>query len=225
MRPAKVTEEVVVETGIELERKQVSINGWSLRNAIGAGKPERLEKIWLSYKNEDPSNVIQKTSPDEHILPLEIEDSLTSFSNKFSMEMRNLITNSDILANQIADTKAKSIYQVLEENKHDIESQLKIATTMIDDADKEIEALKSALAQQKSIESNFISLDKEFSKQTIKIEGLNELLNERQKLVEEKSNQLDEANDRNEKITLYADNAKKLLTSEQLKELEGLSCK
>jgi uncharacterized coiled-coil protein SlyX len=224
MRPAKVTEEVVVETGIELERKKISINGWSLRNAIGAGKPERLEKIWLSYKSEDPSNVIQNTSPDEYILPLEIEDSLTSFSNKFSMEMRNLITNSDILANQIAYTKAKSIYQALEENKHDIESQLKIATTMIDDADKEIEVLKSALAQQKSIESKFISLDKEFSKQGIKIEGLNELLNERQKLVEEKSTQLKELESRHEKKIIYVNNAKKLLTSKQLKELEELSC-
>lgn len=225
MRPAKVTEEVVVETGIELERKQVSINGWSLRNAIGAGKPERLEKIWLSYKSKDSPTQVQNTNGDDYILPLEIEESLTLFSNKLSIELRNIITNSDTLANQIADQKAKSIYKSLEENNQNIESQLKIATSMIDDADKEIETLKFSLAQQKSIESKLIALDKEFAKQTVKIKGLNDLLNERQKLVEEKSNQLDEANDRSEKITLYADKAKKLLTSEQLKELEGLSCK
>jgi len=220
MRPAKVTEEVVVETGIELERKQVSINGWSLRNAIGAGKPERLEKIWLSYKSEDSPTLVQSTNGDDYILPLEIEESLTLFSNKLSIELRNIITNSDTLANQIADQKAKSIYKSLEENNKNIESQLKIATSMIDDADKEIETLKSSLAQQKSIESKLIALDKEFAKQTIKIQGLNDLLNERQKLVEEKSSQIKVFEVNNEHLVVYNDNVKKILTSEQLKIME-----
>jgi uncharacterized coiled-coil protein SlyX len=225
MRPAKVTEEVVVETGIELERKQISINGWSLRNAIGAGKPERLEKIWLSYKSKDSPKLVQSTTGDDYILPLEIEESLTLFSNKLSIDLRNIITNSDTLANQIADQKAKSIYKSLEENNQNIESQLKIATSMIDDADKEIEMLKSSLILQKSIESKFIALDKEFAKQTIKIDGLNNVLDERQKLVEEKSSQLKELESRHEKKIIYVNNAKKLLTSEKLKELEELSCK
>ena len=220
MRPAKVTEEVVVEAGIELERKQVSINGWSLRNAIGAGKPERLEKIWLSYKSKDSPSLVQSTNGDDYILPLEIEESLTLFSNKLSIELRNIITNSDTLANQIADQKAKSIYKSLEENNQNIESQLKIATSMIDDADKEIETLKSSLAQQKSIESKLIALDKEFAKQTIKIQGLNDLLNERQKLVEEKSSQIKVFEVNNEHLVFYNDNVKKILTSEQLKIME-----
>ncbi len=220
MRPAKVTEEVVVEAGIELERKQVSINGWSLRNAIGAGKPERLEKIWLSYKSKDSPTLVQSTNGDDYILPLEIEESLTLFSNKLSIELRNIITNSDTLANQIADQKAKSIYKSLEENNQNIESQLKIATSMIDDADKEIETLKSSLAQQKSIESKLIALDKEFAKQTIKIQGLNDLLNERQKLVEEKSSQIKVFEVNNEHLVFYNDNVKKILTSEQLKIME-----
>jgi uncharacterized coiled-coil protein SlyX len=96
---------------------------------------------------------------------------------------------------------------------------------MIDDADKEIEMLKSSLILQKSIESKFIALDKEFAKQTIKIDGLNNVLDERQKLVEEKSSQLKELESRHEKKIIYVNNAKKLLTSEKLKELEELSCK
>lgn len=220
MRPAKVTEEVVVETGIELERKQISINGWSLRNAIGAGKPERLEKIWLSYKSKDSPKLVKNITGDDYILPLEIEESLTLFSNKLSIDLRNIITNSDTLANQIADQKAKSIYKSLEENNQNIESQLKIATSMIDDADKAIEQFKSTVDEQTLLEAKFISLDKEFEKQTIKIEGLNDLLNERQKLVEEKSNQIKGIKGNNEQLIFYNEHVKKILTSEQLKIME-----
>jgi uncharacterized coiled-coil protein SlyX len=220
MRPAKVTEEVVVETGIELERKQISINGWSLRNAIGAGKPERLEKIWLSYKSKDSPKLVKNITGDDYILPLEIEESLTLFSNKLSIDLRNIITNSDTLANQIADQKAKSIYKSLEENNQNIESQLKIATSMIDDADKAIEQFKSTVDEQTLLEAKFISLDKEFAKQTIKIEGLNDLLNERQKLVEEKSNQIKGIKGNNEQLIFYNEHVKKILTSEQLKIME-----
>ena len=63
-------------------------------------------------------------------------------------------------------------------------------------------------------------MDKEFAKQTIKIEGLNDLLNERQKLVEEKSNQIKIIKGNNEQLIFYNEHVKKILTSEQLKIME-----
>lgn len=46
MRPATVLTPEIISAGIQLQQQGKAVNGFSLRNLIGAGNPKRLMKIW-----------------------------------------------------------------------------------------------------------------------------------------------------------------------------------
>jgi uncharacterized coiled-coil protein SlyX len=46
MRPATVLTPEIISAGIQLQQQGKAVNGYSLRNVIGAGNPKRLMKIW-----------------------------------------------------------------------------------------------------------------------------------------------------------------------------------
>lgn len=46
MRPATVLTPEIISAGIRLQQQGKAVNGFSLRNVIGAGNPKRLMKIW-----------------------------------------------------------------------------------------------------------------------------------------------------------------------------------
>lgn len=46
MRPVTVADEDVVTAGRRLQAEEKAVNGWSLRSAIGRGRPKRLAEVW-----------------------------------------------------------------------------------------------------------------------------------------------------------------------------------
>jgi hypothetical protein len=220
MRPAKVTDNEIIEAGKRLEQKKSTVNGWSLRKEIGSGKPDRLEKVWLDYKNINSNQNSEAEVNETHILPRLIEESLNAFIDKLSTDARAIITTSDAKANEIADEKAKSVYKILEEEKHNLSEQLLIATNLLDEADKNVERLADSESKNQVTESKFSELDKNFAMLQVKSDGLETLLVERQKLIEEKSIQLTDLKSEANNKKKFIDKIKKLLTQEQLGKLE-----
>ena len=220
MRPALVTDEQIIEVGQRLEKAQVNVSSWTIREQLGHGNLKRIEKIWSDFKGVNPDNTSTEILKTSHTLPREIEDSLSKFISRFTQEVRELINTSDQISNDTAELKSKSIYSRLEEENHNYQQQLKIASNTIEQTDLELERLQNIEEQLKFNDKKYTELDKKLAKLDVKAEGLENLLAERQKLVEEKTSQAVDLKRICEEYKRHFDKLKSMLTPEQLEKAE-----
>lgn len=218
MRPAKVTDEQIIDAGKALERKKDPVNGWSLRREIGAGKPERLEKVWKSFIGEGDGFKIEQKENLDHILPKNIEDSLNCFIDKLSVEIREIVVSSDSQSVYEAESKAKLTYSSLEDEVQSYKEQLSIAATTLDELDQKLGDLGITDEKNAELQQSILHLDKENTKLIAEKKGLENLLAERLSLVEETTKFLSKLQKDSDEQKIVINKLKSLMTSKQIEE-------
>lgn len=65
MRPAEISEDQIIDAGCRLVAEGKTVNGWSLRRALGdRGKPERLAAVWGAQRAaEEPAPGMAEAAP------------------------------------------------------------------------------------------------------------------------------------------------------------------
>jgi len=89
MRPTEVSDDQIIEAGVQLENENTRVTGFALRRLIGAGTPARLFKVWSNHK--DGTAPIPTTESESPPLPGEIEPALKAATEQITNSLRQLV--------------------------------------------------------------------------------------------------------------------------------------
>jgi len=168
-RKPNVTLEQVIKGAEILVQQKREITGWTLRDAIGSGGPKYLISVWEQYQIEKGViNDVREEAREDYILPAELEGKIDILFADISLQINNFAIESDALANNIAEKKARSAYEAMMQNNKKLVEEQDLANRMIEDSDDQLEAKNKLIetlemkvfSQKKSIESLKAKLEK-----------------------------------------------------------------
>ena len=82
----------IIEAGKRLEKSGKRVTKWGLRNAVGAGNPSRLMRVWEAFKAENGEVVVVAANAEEvPALPPEVEDGLRIMLGEVNSGIEQLI--------------------------------------------------------------------------------------------------------------------------------------
>ncbi|MBA1280325.1 DNA-binding protein [Stutzerimonas stutzeri] len=180
MRPTEVTDEQIIQAGIEIEAAQERVTGFRLRRLIGAGTPQRLNKVWETHKEKTaPAAAPAGEAPP---LPGDIEPALKSLIDQMAVNLRQLVVTLNGHCQKEAMTKVVNAEREAEAKCALYLEELTDASNQIESAEGQIKSLERQ-GQQLSTELNaaherIASLTGELAKATEKLERANFELNE-----------------------------------------------
>ena len=161
-RKPDVTLDQVIKGAEILAQQKREITGWTLRDAIGSGGPKYLISVWEQYQIENGviNNVLEETVED-YVLPVELEDKIRLLIADISLQINNFATESDSLANKIAEKKARSAYETMMQNNKKLVEEQDLANRMIEESDVQLETINKLIetlevktsSQKKSIKA------------------------------------------------------------------------
>jgi len=151
-RTPEVDESRIIEAGKRLEKSGKRVTKWGLRNAVGAGNPSRLMRVWEAFKAENGEVVVVAANAEEvPALPPEVEDGLRIMLGEVNSGIEQLIRNSNTIAVRVADMRVKSQYDATKAAQVDAENELSEAEAALDQADQRITDLTMENKQQATV--------------------------------------------------------------------------
>lgn len=146
MRPTEVTDEQIIQAGSQLESEQLRVTGFALRRLIGAGTPARLIKVWNLFK--EGAEPAQAPKEDTQPLPGEIEPALKTVTDQMAAQMRQLVVALNTSCQREARTRVIQAEQAAEIKCAMYLEELTDASSQIENAERQIEALERHKQQQ-----------------------------------------------------------------------------
>lgn len=147
-RKPKVSLEQIIYGADLLKSQRREITGWTLRDAIGAGGPNYLISEWEQYQAENGvTNNVNEEQIDDYILPAALEDKRNILIADVSLQINNFATESDALANSIAEKKARSAYETMMENNKKLIEEQDLANRLLLETDSENEKHQEHISQ------------------------------------------------------------------------------
>mgnify|MGYP005985315101 CR=1 FL=1 len=142
MRPAEVTDELIIKAGTELEAAGTRVNGSALRRAIGAGTPARMIEVWKAHKggNAKPAEEVEVS------LPVELEDALKQYNDQIAASLRMIVSNLHRVSLRTAEMRVAEVTRKAAQEQADYEAELKLASDLIENADMSSASLREELA-------------------------------------------------------------------------------
>jgi len=161
-RERAFTDKQVTEAGSALLMEGKNINGTSLRNKIGAGRPSSLMEVYQSLKESGqilaPSvttNVEPAISRQE--LPPEVADMLSVILGDVEKLVRKINDRAHFTVEQRLNSKMR-------EANERVASAAKREAESLQEQDKAFEKLEDALDEKSSLQSKITDLEKENAK-------------------------------------------------------------
>ncbi len=110
MRPAKVSEEKIIEAGLALVADGKPVTGSGLRNELGAGNRVRLKRVWETYQAEQTAG--QAAPP--LVLPPGVARRLDEITRRLRVDLcgvaqdlqRHFLVAQDLPGQHVADSGA-----------------------------------------------------------------------------------------------------------------------
>ncbi len=151
-RTPEVDESRIIDAGKRLENAGKSVTKWGLRNAVGAGNPSRLMRLWEAYKAENGEVIVVAANAEEApTLPPEVEDGLRVMLGEVNSGIEQLIRNSNAIAVRVADMRVKTQYDAAKAAQVNAENELSEAEAALDQADQRITDLAAETKQQSTL--------------------------------------------------------------------------
>lgn len=148
MRPTEVTDDQIINAGLQLEATQARVTGFALRREIGAGNPSRLSAVWKAYK--------EKTAPDptpqEQALPLpgEIEPALKALTDQMAASLRQLVVTLNAHCQREANARVLQVEQEAAASSAQYLDELADASSQIEN----LESINVTLERQRQEVAN-----------------------------------------------------------------------
>lgn len=151
MRPTEVTDEQIIQAGIQLESEQARVTGFALRRLIGAGTPTRLIKVWTAHKEgtEPAPAPAEEAQP----LPGDIEPALKAATDQVAASLRQLVVGLNGHCQREAKVKVAKAEQDADAKCTLYLEELADASTQIENAENQNQTLERH-AQQLGNELN-----------------------------------------------------------------------
>ncbi|MBF6615504.1 MAG: DNA-binding protein [Candidimonas sp.] len=151
MRPTEVSDEQIIQAGLQLEAQQSRVTGFALRRVIGAGTPARLVAVWNAYKQSNaPAPAPAEDAPP---LPGDIEPALKVATDQIAANLRQLVITLHGHCQREARTKVVQVEQEADakcalylEELADASSQIEKAESLNDSLERQCQQTGSDLS-------------------------------------------------------------------------------
>lgn len=143
MRPIEVSDELIIQTGEALEAAGSRVNGSSLRKAIGAGTPARMMEVWKAHKG----GTAKLVEEEDTTLPVELDDALKQYTDQMAASLRQMVSNLHRVSIRTAEMRVTEVSRKAALEREEFESELQLASELLESADKTTAALRDELAE------------------------------------------------------------------------------
>ena len=141
-RKPSLSPDKIIETIKELQSDNNDVTPCIIRGRIGFGGLGNISSVLESYlKEQNGISLSEKILIETHILPPDLEDKRNMLLTDLTLQVSNFALESDLLANNIAEKRARSAYDTMIENNKNLVDEQSLTIKIFD----EVEAKNSEL--------------------------------------------------------------------------------
>jgi colicin import membrane protein len=162
--PAIVSEQQIINAGLELEKQGARVSEYKIRIMLGdRGRPERIRRIWDDYLSSQGIYSNSTQDKPEVDVPSEVQTSMSSIIDQLTTQLTQLVTQGYQIAHQTSEERVNSTIELYNQKLEEFDSLTKEASSAIGDADKRIEELETELetcaAKRRELENKNAQLE------------------------------------------------------------------
>lgn len=111
-RKPSLSPDKIIETIKELQSDNNDVTPCIIRGRIGFGGLGNISSVLESYlKEQNGISLSDNILIETHILPPDLEDKRNMLLTDLTLQVSNFVLESDLLANNLAEKKARSAYE------------------------------------------------------------------------------------------------------------------
>ncbi len=161
--------EKIIETIKDLQNDNRDVTACIIRTQIGFGGLGNITSVMDSFLKEQTGQSSSENTPTEnYILAPGLEDKVNMLISDLSLQLNNFALESDLLANNIAEKRARSAYDVMIENNKKLVDEQSLTIKIFDEVEANNRELVNHISnietQLLDEQKKLLALDKVISK-------------------------------------------------------------
>lgn len=141
MRPSSVTDQQVIEAGLQIKEAGGRVTGSAIRKLLGQGNVERMKRTWEAYVEGQGSAVPAEVPA----LPVEVETITGQMIENFGGEILKLAHAINQTSNRVHEKRVKEITEQSTAANEQAAAELKDASTAIEELEGDLEKCHSEI--------------------------------------------------------------------------------
>jgi chromosome segregation ATPase len=182
-RKPSLSPDEIIETIKDLQNDNRDITPCTIRREIGHGGLGNINAVMESFlKNQTGISIAENSSTESHILAPDLEDKVNMLISDLSLQLNHFALESDLLANNIAEKRARSAYETMIDNNRKLVDEQDLTIKIFDEVETKNEELNEKITEiETRLENEQVksaALDKSLSKAADESTRLNVLISE-----------------------------------------------
>jgi chromosome segregation ATPase len=182
-RKPSLSPDEIIETIKDLQNENRDITPCTIRREIGHGGLGNINAVMESFlKNQTGISIAENSSTESHILAPDLEDKVNMLISDLSLQLNHFALESDLLANNIAEKRARSAYETMIDNNRKLVDEQALTIKIFDEVETKNEELNEKITEiETRLENEQVksaALDKSLSKAADESTRLNVLISE-----------------------------------------------
>lgn len=184
-RKVTLTPDKIISTIKALQDDSSDVTPCIIRKKIGFGGLGNITKVMETFLQNQTGISLSESEPKEaHILPPDLEDKRNMLLTDLTLQVSNFAIESDLLANNLAEKKARSAYENIIQNNQKIADELTQTIKMFDEIEVKNDALNEQIitveTRLENEQAKLSALEGNLSKSNNELDRLNQLILEKQ---------------------------------------------
>jgi len=168
-RKASLTPEKIIETIEQMQRDGDKVTACTIRGQLGFGGLSNITTVLETFLKEQTGISLSENELIEtHVLSPDLEDKVNMLLSDLSGQINNFAQESDLLANNLAEKRARSAYDSMIENNKKLVDEQSLTIKMFDEVeaknDELIEQITEMEKRLKNEQKQISALDADLSK-------------------------------------------------------------
>ena len=154
-RKASLTPEKIIETIEKMQRDEDKVTACTIRGQIGFGGLSNITTVLETFLKEQTGISLSENELIEtHVLSPDLEDKANILLGDLSQQINNFLLESDLLANNLAEKRARSAYDSMIENNRKLVDEQSLTIKMFDEVEAKNDELNEQIAEIETILEN-----------------------------------------------------------------------
>ena len=135
-RKASLTPEKIIETIEQMQRDGDKVTACTIRGQLGFGGLSNITTVLETFLKEQTGISLSENELIEtHVLSPDLEDKVNMLLSDLSRQINNFAQESDLLANNLAEKRARSAYDSMIENNKKLVDEQSLTIKMFDEVE------------------------------------------------------------------------------------------
>jgi len=154
-RKPSLSPDEIIETIKDLQNDNRDVTPCIIRKRIGFGGLGNITKVMETFLQNQTGISLSKSEPKEtHILPPDLEDKRNMLLTDLTLQVSNFVLESDLLANNLAEKKARSAYENIIQHNQKITDELTQTINMFDEVEVKNDQLNEQITEIRTLFEN-----------------------------------------------------------------------